>query len=363
MKKKIAKALLFTGLICMIGSTAACGIPVKKLVEKALSQDSTTSQDTGKKNTGQSTTEKINEPKETQFSITPTENAIISYTTYTTPEGYFTFEIPEGWEVETKVVDIFAYQIRVYDPDCPTRIMYFCPTLTSYRSFEAVELANQFSGEVDMSSTPVNPEVTPSSLFATSGHTFGYSDFTEIAKLGTNDWGGETLQATCMYQGEKLEGIFSANSMFVMEMNYFGTDVGCNLEEGVLMMLAPEEEFVSWQPVLGHIFASMVIDQSYMEARQEAWNQMLGTSQQLAAAAEYSSDLIMAGWEARNNTYDIISQRTSDATLGRDRVYDTETGEVYYTSVGWYDSYDGSRLEYVEEGSSYYNLPVTGTID
>ena len=74
------------------------------------------------------------------------------------------------------------------------------------------------------------------------------------------------------------------------------------------------------------------------------------------------SDMIMDTWEKRSNSYDIQSQQYSDATLGRERIYDTETGEVYYADNGWSDGYYGNRYQLVTPGSELYNLPVTGTI-
>ena len=44
-----------------------------------------------------------------------------------------------------------------------------------------------------------------------------------------------------------------------------------------------------------------------------------------------------------------MSQKQSDATLGYERVYDTETGEVYRATNGFTDVYDGKRYETLTE--------------
>ena len=49
--------------------------------------------------------------------------------------------------------------------------------------------------------------------------------------------------------------------------------------------------------------------------------------------------------EKRNASFDIMSQKQSDATLGYERVYDTETNEVYKAYNGFTDDYDGERYK------------------
>ena len=70
----------------------------------------------------------------------------------------------------------------------------------------------------------------------------------------------------------------------------------------------------------------------------------------------------MSSWEKRTNSHDIIRQRESDATLGYDRVVDTQTGKIYRVDTGLMDGYSGSRYEILESGSSLYNEPVDGYI-
>ena len=53
-----------------------------------------------------------------------------------------------------------------------------------------------------------------------------------------------------------------------------------------------------------------------------------------------SSDLIMEAWESRNKSEDIISQKRSDATLGRERLYDTTTNEIYIADAGFTEKYN-----------------------
>lgn len=70
----------------------------------------------------------------------------------------------------------------------------------------------------------------------------------------------------------------------------------------------------------------------------------------------------MSSWENRNRSQDIISQKQSDATLGYERVYDTETNEVYKAPNGFSDAYDGKRYLPVTD-DNMYTQPVTGYIE
>ena len=59
-----------------------------------------------------------------------------------------------------------------------------------------------------------------------------------------------------------------------------------------------------------------------------------------------SSDIIMKGWENRNKVDDILSEKWSDTILGKERLYNPATGEVYEFENGFYDKYDVDRNKY-----------------
>lgn len=63
-----------------------------------------------------------------------------------------------------------------------------------------------------------------------------------------------------------------------------------------------------------------------------------------------------------SNQIDIMSQKNSDSILGQERIYDTETDEVYLADLGWSDSNSDPRYELVTE-DSYYLIPTSGWID
>ncbi len=59
-----------------------------------------------------------------------------------------------------------------------------------------------------------------------------------------------------------------------------------------------------------------------------------------------ASDIIMDGWQNRNRSDDIVSEKRSDAILGRERLYNPETGDVYEFENGFYDKYNINRDRY-----------------
>ena len=69
----------------------------------------------------------------------------------------------------------------------------------------------------------------------------------------------------------------------------------------------------------------------------------------------------MSAWENRSKTYDIMSQKQSDATLGYERVYDTKTNEIYKAYNGFTDDYDGKRYQSITD--DMYALKTSGYIE
>ena len=69
----------------------------------------------------------------------------------------------------------------------------------------------------------------------------------------------------------------------------------------------------------------------------------------------------MDSYDKRSKSSDVLSQKRSDATLGYERVYDTETKEYYKADLGFGDYYTGSRYKTVTSNKAYL-APVSGYI-
>jgi len=105
-------------------------------------------------------------------------------------------------------------------------------------------------------------------------------------------------------------------------------------------------------PPGGEVTAELVIARLYASfAYETAWySQQLGLqaglSEIVTNAGREMSEIINRGYEGRQEVYDALSQRRSDAIRGVERVEDTFTGRTYE----------------VESGSSYYWIDDRGTV-
>ena len=139
-------------------------------------------------------------------------------------------------------------------------------------------------------------------------------------------------------------------------------DVGPVTEFSILSETAPKEEFVDWQPVLDRCFASIVFTPAFHQQRRDAWARVMGTSKYIMQTADSIRGMIMDSYRRRNATYDVLSQKRSDATLGYERVQDTETGEYYRAENGFTDWYKGTRYRPATDNAAYLT-PVSGYIN
>jgi hypothetical protein len=118
---------------------------------------------------------------------------------------------------------------------------------------------------------------------------------------------------------------------------------------------APQREFGDMEKQFIRSVESFTINQAYVNdcLRQQA-DTYAGIMKAGKTLSE-TSDIIMQGWEGRNRTDDIIAEKRSDAILGRERLYDPETKEVYEFDNGFYDQYRLNANRY--EMSNLQPLP------
>jgi hypothetical protein len=125
-----------------------------------------------------------------------------------------------------------------------------------------------------------------------------------------------------------------------------GADMGTYAVYNCNGVIAPAGEFNELHEQLMACLASFTFTEDYVKQTQqhvaEETSSILAMSRQMQAAY----DSYNAAWSARQTSYDIISQKNSDATLGYDRLYDPYTGEIYRAEQGFYDAYDINRDQY-----------------
>ena len=129
----------------------------------------------------------------------------------------------------------------------------------------------------------------------------------------------------------------------------------------IIFMTAPEEEFINWQPILDSCLASMEFSQTFINGFNQEETTLTQTIIANQKVYDSISDMIMDSWEQRNASTDRISQKQSDATLGYERVYDTETGEIYKAYNGFTDDYSRDRYKTITD--NMYTSPISGYIE
>ncbi len=312
--------------------------------------------------------------------ITRSEAAEVRYVKYADPAGYFNMEIPSGWSVEVGLkpnleFDIISYAITLYDPAHPERQLYFnlnCSGAVKTKDAHDWYVNNYGAGNT-FSKLPYVEEQTSEGFFKAMGPIYGYRGFEVLENQGQSPLGGDVLIARSTWEasGRRCEGLYSAMldwdfSYYVLKnpFNLVGEKIDAGPVNAYMVVIenAAEDEIIEWKPVLDHCLASIEFTAAFQRDRKRAWANVMGTAAYIAASADEVSGMIMDSWEKRNASYDVISQKQSDATLGYERVYDTEKNEYYRAETGFGDWYKGDRYKVVEDDGSYLQ-PISGYID
>lgn len=317
-------------------------------------------------------------PAKGALRVRPAEAARVKYVNYRDPGGFFTMKVPFGWRVKTGLkpdgkIDIVSYAITMYDPKRPERELYFC--LNNVFGLKSEEARNWYVRNYGPSNffakMPVLPELSTAGYFAAMGPLSGYRQFKVLERLGKSALGGEAVVAECTSaSGRRVQGLYHAVVTPMRQMvqrNPFRPvagmlDVGAAMEFSVVSETAPKEEFLDWQPVLDRCLASISFSASFNKQRRDAWARIIGTSRYIMQTGDQVRGMIMDSYRRRNAAYDVLSQKRSDATLGYERVQDTETGEYYRAENGFSDWYDGRRYRRADERAAYLS-PVSGYIN
>ena len=195
------------------------------------------------------------------------------------------------------------------------------------------------------------------------------TDFTVIDNLGKASLGGDMLRATFKdVNGKEGEGIFTAyvydvGSYYVSENIISGKQIDIqylNVYDAIFIT-APKDEFIDWQDTLNTICSSLKFTDTFINGFNQQQDAVMKNFQHIRAIGNEISDGIMDSWNKRNTSFDIMSQKQSDATLGYERVYDTETNEIYKAYNGFTDDYDGKRYKPITD--DMYSKKTSGIIE
>ena len=139
-------------------------------------------------------------------------------------------------------------------------------------------------------------------------------------------------------------------------------DGGYYMAYNIVAITAAKDSFIEWESVLTDCMRTLQYSDSFISATNQASDEKVAIAMQISQNFNETMDAIMSSWESRNRSQDIMSQKQSDATLGYERVYDTETGEIYKATNGFTDIYDGERYQAVTDDNMYAQ-PISGYIE
>lgn len=292
----------------------------------------------------------------------------------------FSIKKPKGWKVDT-IGDYIHYTIKVYDPNNPAYQFFLNMKTEGYnKSEDAKRWQQKYYPNNPFAKTSVIAIKNTEGFYKifndlgtlnnTSTFTFPtLTDFTVIDNLGKASLGGDMLRATFKdANGKEGEGIFTAyvydvGSYYVSENIISGKQIDIqylNVYDAIFIT-APRDEFIDWQDTLNTICSSLEFTDTFINGFNQQQDAVMKNFQQIRAIGNEISDGIMDSWNKRNTSFDIMSQKQSDATLGYERVYDTETNEVYKAYNGFTDDYDGKRYQSITD--DMYALKTSGYIE
>ena len=315
---------------------------------------------------------------DTNIKIVKSEASKIEFEDYKTNE--FSIKKPKGWKVDT-LGDYIHYTIKIYDPNNPIYQFFLNMKTEGYnKSEDAKRWQQKYYPNNPFAKTSVIETKDTEGFYKifndlgtlnnTASFTFlTLTDFTVSENLGKGVLGGDMLRATFKDErGKEGEGIFTAyvydaGSYYVPENIISGKQIDIyflNVYD-TIFITAPKDEFIDWQDTLNVICSSLSFTDAFINGFNNQQDATMKNFQQIRAIGNQISDGIMDSWNKRNTSFDIMSQKQSDATLGYERVYDTETNEIYKAYNGFTDDYDGERYKTITD--DMYSKKTSGFIE
>ena len=301
----------------------------------------------------------------------------------------FSMKKPKDWKVETGGSGIY-YAIRVYDEkDSRNQVFLMLKIQPLLKSNEAKQFwqnyynmsGNNSQYKLFADSVVLNNPTTEefyqkfddiSSFIKSldpSFSTINFPKFSNFSKLEESE-SSASMKSVALdskvlrakfndEKGNAGEGMFMASIVNFGNNNLGGVDTLYYMVYDIMAITAVKDEFIDYKDILLQSINSIDFNSAYVQKTIDDGNAQTKQALALNASVQQAFDSYMSAWEKRSTTYDIMSQKQSDATLGYERVYDTETNEIYKAYNGFTDDYDGERYKsitdnmYTEKTSGY----------
>ena len=294
--------------------------------------------------------------------------------------GDITLKKPKGWKVITYGTKD-QYSIRVYDSNNTMYQVFLNLKTSGYtKSADGKKYWQDTMPSSPMAQLPYIEEKTTEGFFKMYTEMCEpettdtvvlpmIKNFQISENLGKSVFGGDILRATFKdVNGKEGEGIFTAyvfdpGPYYIYEHVYYGKQIDMyylNVYD-TIMITTPKDKFIDWEETLTTIFGSLTFTDSFINEFNKEQSDGMKNFNEIRAIGNQISDGIMDSWNKRSASFDIMSQKQSDATLGYERVYDTETGDIYKAYNGFTDDYDGERYKAITD--DMYSQKTSGYIE
>ena len=284
--------------------------------------------------------------------------------------GLFSMKIPKGWTVGTCKASYGFYTFMVYNPANPDYKIFFNMKTEGYLKTQKMKnMYKRYYPNAPFAKLPVISPQTTEAFYRIFTQAFSLNqnildfkvpvinNFTAVQTLGKNITGGSIIRATYQNeQGKQVEGVFTATIK-----EFAAPPVVILTVYNAVFFTAPANELVDWMPVLNYCLSTIRFSDNFVQGFYREQGQIVANANAIQAICNQTSDIITSGWNARQKTYDILSQKRSDATMGYERVRDTETGDIYKATVGFTDHDWHGKYEPITD--DMYNLPTAGYIE
>ena len=320
------------------------------------------------------------------------ENEVRQLTLEDYSTDVFSMKKPKGWTVEGAGIGVF-YAIRAYDPQNTNNQVFLMvkmqPLLKSdsaksawqnyynlsggnaqYKVFaNAVVLNNPTTegfykkfGEISSYVNSIEPTLS-SFKFPTFNSFIKQEEFDSTASMKNVALDSKVLRATFKGDnGKDGEGLFLASVVDFGSGQYqAGVDRSFYMVYDIMSVTSEKDKFIDYKDILLQTVNSIEFSDSYVKTTIDNSNAQTQKALELSASIQRAFDSYMSAWESRSKSYDIMSQKQSDAILGYERVYDTENGDIYKAYNGFTDDYDGERYKSISD--NMYTEPTYGYID
>lgn len=299
----------------------------------------------------------------------------------------FSMKKPKGWKVESAGSGVY-YAIRVYDESDERNQVFLMlkdqPFLKNeearsfwtmasggnpnYKMFtDAVVLDNPttegfYKKFNEIANYTKTYAAMPNFNFPTISNFNKLEEFSSDASMKSVSLDSKVLRATFNDQNNKeAEGLFMASIVNFGDSFANGIDFSYYMVYDIVSVTSVKDQFIDYKDILLQVVNSINFSDEYVKKTIDESNAQTKKSLEINASIQKSFDSYMSAWENRSKTYDIMSQKQSDATLGYERVYDTETGDIYKAYNGFGDDYDGNRYKNVTD--DMYTEKVYGYIE